>query len=239
MDGPIHSFGPFRYDAGQRVLLRDGEVVALVPKAVDTLHALLERRGQIVEKAELMKMVWPDTTVEEIGLARNISLLRKALGDDNETYIETVPRRGYRVAAIATSAPPPRRPWKWLLAPACLLVAAGFLYWQFYAPSRYLPRRADAAGLAVVPFECLGSAEPALSQEFNEILVAEISRLPSVQVISPSTVRRYQRLGISSVHGADPRPASHPRGHHPEDLRPDLGHRAPGGRPFREADLGG
>src|SRR4051812_13443707 len=95
--GPVYGFGPFRYDAGQRLLFRDGTLVPLVPKAVDTLHVLLQHHGHIVDKPDLMKLVWPDTTVEEVGLARNISLLRKALEvDSGESYIETIPRRGYR-----------------------------------------------------------------------------------------------------------------------------------------------
>ncbi len=95
----MYQFGPFQYDPLQRLLFREGQVVPLAPKAIDTLHALIDRRGQVAEKAELMKLVWPDCVVEEVGLARNISLLRKALGDDAEKYIETVPRRGYRFAA--------------------------------------------------------------------------------------------------------------------------------------------
>ena len=105
----IHRFGPFQYDSEQRLLFRGGETVQLGPKAIDTLHVLIERRGRIVEKAELMKLVWPDTVVEDVGLARNVSLLRKALGDDGveSSYIETVPRRGYRFAAVED---PPSQP---------------------------------------------------------------------------------------------------------------------------------
>ena len=109
----VYEFGPLRYDPAQRLLFRGGEVVALPPKAIDTLHVLIERRGQVVEKAELMRLVWPDCIVEEVGLARNISLLRKALGDDQEQFISTIPKRGYRFAAhvveaasVATEAPP-------------------------------------------------------------------------------------------------------------------------------------
>ena len=78
-------FGPFRYDWEQRLLFREGETVPLAPKVAETLRVLLERHGTVVEKAELMREVWPDTTVEEIGLARNISQLRKALGDESES----------------------------------------------------------------------------------------------------------------------------------------------------------
>ncbi|MCC7154096.1 MAG: winged helix-turn-helix domain-containing protein, partial [Bryobacterales bacterium] len=80
----VHKFGPFEYDSEQRVLSRNGEPVPLIPKATDLLHVLIERRGRIAGKQELISLVWPDTTVEEIGLARNISILRKALGDDAE-----------------------------------------------------------------------------------------------------------------------------------------------------------
>ena len=68
----------------------------------DTYRAEIGNDGNLrilSEKAELMKLVWPDCVVEEIGLARNISLLRKALGENAEDYIETVPRRGYRFTA--------------------------------------------------------------------------------------------------------------------------------------------
>jgi DNA-binding winged helix-turn-helix (wHTH) protein len=69
-DSRVYASGQFHYAAQQRLLFRQGEVVPLVPKAIDTLHVLLERRGRVAEKAELMKLVWPDTTVEDVGLAR-------------------------------------------------------------------------------------------------------------------------------------------------------------------------
>src|SRR5271157_1635477 len=201
----VYEFGPFRYDAGQRLLFRGGELVPLVPKALETLHVLLERRGCVVEKSELMKLVWPDTNVEDVGLARNISLLRKALEDESEEnpYIETIPRRGYRFAAqVSTDEPaaPAKRSgrrWYWLILSACALVIAALVYYQFYVPSRYLP--GGSAGLAVVPFECLcpGMDGAGFSRGFNEVLVADLSKLSGVQVISPSTVRRHQRMGVS------------------------------------------
>ena len=216
--GSVYHFGPFRYDSTQRLLFRDGELIPLVPKAIDTLHALLERRGQVVGKAVLMKAVWPDCVVEDVGLARNISLLRKALGDDAEAYIETIPKRGYRFAAevhdtnarhgeaAAVDVPvlPRHADWPhrtWLVLMAILLGLGGVVYWQFYWPSIYLPKIGGSASLAVVPFECLSPdlERDAFSQGFTETLVAEISKLKSVQVISPGTVKRYQRLGIPTA----------------------------------------
>jgi DNA-binding winged helix-turn-helix (wHTH) protein len=61
----------------------------------------VERHGQLVEKEELMTRLWPDTFVEEGNVLRNVSTLRKALGDGEEgsKFIETIPRRGYRFVA--------------------------------------------------------------------------------------------------------------------------------------------
>jgi DNA-binding winged helix-turn-helix (wHTH) protein/TolB-like protein len=212
----VYRFGPFRYDSAQRLLFRNDDLIPLVPKAIDTLQALVERRGQVVGKAELMKAVWPDCVVEDVGLARNISLLRKALGDDAEAYIETIPKRGYRFTAEASvtaqaeatdrnvpvvASNSRRNRGAWLVVPAILLALSGMVYWQFYRPSRYLPRAGAAASLAVVPFDCLttGLERSAFSQAFTEALVAEISKLPSVQVTSPSTVQRYRRLLIPTA----------------------------------------
>jgi DNA-binding winged helix-turn-helix (wHTH) protein/TolB-like protein len=195
-----YTFGPFHYDAEQRLLFRQDEVVPLVPKAIDTLHVQLERRGRVVEKADLMKSVWPDTTVEDVGLARNISLLRKALDDESGQYIETIPRRGYRFAAEAPGVGDPRPRRRWLVLAAGIAVLGGIVYWQFYVPSRYLPRGPGIASLAVVPFESLTPEldRSAVSRGLSDLLVANLSKLEGVQVLSPSTVRRYTWLGIST-----------------------------------------
>jgi len=97
----VYEFGPFRLDAAEHLLLRDGAAVPLTPKAFDLLLALVERHGHLLEKDELLKKVWPDTFVEEANLASNISQLRKALGDgeNGHRYIETMPKRGYRFVA--------------------------------------------------------------------------------------------------------------------------------------------
>ncbi|HXG64681.1 MAG TPA: tetratricopeptide repeat protein [Blastocatellia bacterium] len=97
----VYEFGPFRLDAIERVLLREGQPVPLTPKAFATLLMLVQHSGHIVEKDDLMQAVWPDTFVEEVSLARNVSVLRKTLGesDSGQPYIETIPKRGYRFAA--------------------------------------------------------------------------------------------------------------------------------------------
>jgi DNA-binding winged helix-turn-helix (wHTH) protein/Tol biopolymer transport system component len=101
MSGRVYAFGPFLLDASQRLLLREGKPVPLRPKAVDTLLVLVRNAGRLVGKDELMKEVWPDAFVEEVNLAKNISVLRQALGKENGggEYIATVPKRGYRFVA--------------------------------------------------------------------------------------------------------------------------------------------
>jgi TolB-like protein/DNA-binding winged helix-turn-helix (wHTH) protein/Flp pilus assembly protein TadD len=97
----IYEFGSYRLDTGEQLLLREDKPVALTPKAFETLVALVERRGRLVEKEELMKTVWPDSFVEEASLTHNIWTLRKKLGSEQsgQSFIETVPKRGYRFTA--------------------------------------------------------------------------------------------------------------------------------------------
>ena len=98
---PTYEFGPFGLDVDKRLLRRDGIPVPLAPKALETLLALIECRDRVVTKDELLQRIWGDTVVEEGGLTRNISILRKALGEkpDDHHYVVTVPGRGYRFVA--------------------------------------------------------------------------------------------------------------------------------------------
>jgi DNA-binding winged helix-turn-helix (wHTH) protein/TolB-like protein/Tfp pilus assembly protein PilF len=106
LDAHSYEFGRFRLKTAERILLREGELVPLTPKVFDILITLVENRGQVVAKDDLMKRVWPSTYVEEGNLTQNISLLRKALGESpgGVQFIETVPRRGYRFVADINEA---------------------------------------------------------------------------------------------------------------------------------------
>src|SRR5258708_5778245 len=97
----VYEFGRFRLHAAQRILLNNGEPVALTPKGFDTLLLLVQSGGRILDKDELMKTLWPGSFVEEGNLSQNIFILRKLLGDDRngDSFIQTVPRRGYRFVA--------------------------------------------------------------------------------------------------------------------------------------------
>jgi len=96
-----YQFDSFVIDVEEQVLLRDDQMVPLTPKAFETLLLLVRHQGSIVTKQKILDTLWPDVFVEESNITFNITRLRKALGDTKRgsTYIETVPRRGYRFKA--------------------------------------------------------------------------------------------------------------------------------------------
>ena len=100
-------FGPFRVDPEQRLLLRDEEPVPLSPKTFDLLLILVLRSGQVVLKDDLMKLLWPNTFVEESNLGQQVFQLRKVLGEraQDPSYIVTIPGRGYRFVPKVRALP--------------------------------------------------------------------------------------------------------------------------------------
>jgi TolB-like protein/Tfp pilus assembly protein PilF len=164
----IYEFADFRLDVAECLLLRRGEVVPITPKAFDVLVALVENSGRLLDKAELMKRLWPDTFVEEGTLARNVSDLRKSLGEGaaGRKFIETVPRRGYRFAAAVTRVRTERR-----------------------------SRPATAINsLAVLPFANASTDAQAeyLCDGITESIIHTLSQLPQLRVRPRSTVFRYK-----------------------------------------------
>ena len=94
----LYEFGPFQVDVSRRVVSRGGQPVLLTSKAFETLLLLVRNRERVLLKDEMMKVLWPDTFVEEVNLAQNVSALRKALGETpgENLYIATIPSKGYR-----------------------------------------------------------------------------------------------------------------------------------------------
>lgn len=94
-------FGPYRLDVISCALLRDKQPVNLTPKAIEMLRVLVRAGGSVVTKEMFLEEVWPGTFVEETSITRNISALRTVLGKDQNgnDYIETFPKRGYRLSA--------------------------------------------------------------------------------------------------------------------------------------------
>src|SRR5262252_3123812 len=119
----VYEFGDFRLLAAERRLTTraDGRPIELTPKALDTLHFLLQHPGELLDKSTLMAAVWPNVVVEENNLNQVVSALRRALGDGSSgrRFIVTVPGRGYQFVAevrevskatMPAAAPEPRAP---------------------------------------------------------------------------------------------------------------------------------
>lgn len=101
-----YRFGQFEIHPQDRRLLRDGVELHVQPKTFDTLLLLVEERGHLVSKGELMARLWPDMVVTEHSLTRCIREVRKVLGDQpvESRFIETVPKSGYRFVAEVEAA---------------------------------------------------------------------------------------------------------------------------------------
>jgi len=97
-------FGSFRAEPAEGRLLRNGDPVTLTPKAFEALVYLLERSGRLVTRTELIAHLWPDAFVDESNVTSTIWMIRRALGSD-DTWIETVPKRGYRFRGIVREVP--------------------------------------------------------------------------------------------------------------------------------------
>ena len=227
-----YAFGPYRLEGATRRLLRRGEPISLTPKAFDTLLALIERRDRVVEKTELMQLIWQGSFVEEANLSQTIFVLRKILGADidGHPFIETVPRRGYRFvmpvtveqpredAGIAptsdTAGTTDRRPsgFIWLVAAIAggLLVLLGGLEYRRMPPAGALPDR--KVMLAVLPFDNL-SADPeqeyfssGLTEEMiTQLGALEPERLGVIARVSTLESRRARKdaLQIATDLGVD------------------------------------
>src|SRR5262249_60468890 len=117
VEGEI-SFGRFRLGLARRELRRDERLVRLGSRALGILYVLASAGGKVVSKDELMEQVWAGVVVEEHNIQVHISALRKALAEDGdgESWIVTVPGRGYRLLpsrqrpAVADPAPQPSPP---------------------------------------------------------------------------------------------------------------------------------
>ncbi|MGH7737195.1 MAG: winged helix-turn-helix domain-containing protein [Candidatus Tyrphobacter sp.] len=138
----LYEFGPFRLDAERLLLHLSGAPVALGPKVVETLLALVENAGEPMSKRALIDRVWPDGYVEESNLSQNVYVLRKLLrGHGCGGAIQTLPRRGYRFAAHvrrverSTTQAVRARSWRRAVAAAAVVAVLAAGAWT-YAGSR-------------------------------------------------------------------------------------------------------
>jgi len=204
-------FGPFRVDPEKELLFRGAETVPLTPKTFQILLVLIRHSKEVVTKDDLMKMVWPDTFVEEANLSRNIFLLRKALGESpqDHQYIVTVPGHGYRFAEDVKLVPGPElsvvaashtkvqvqvsesKPWGWIAAAVILLVAvAAGSYRLFYRPSRALSERDT---LVLADF-ANSTGDPVFDGTLRQGLSVQLAQSPFLRLVSEERIHETLRL---------------------------------------------
>jgi len=171
-----YEFGPYQFDLSRRELRRAGETVTLTRKATEILIMLLANAGQVVEKEELLREVWPNTFVEEANLTQHVFALRKALGDERAEprYIETVTRRGYR-----------------FLGTVRVFEAGDNHFANGHATGAPVNHRPV---VAVLPFINV-MADPELEylvQGITDNIINNLSRISKLRVMSRSAVFRYK-----------------------------------------------
>jgi TolB-like protein/Flp pilus assembly protein TadD len=175
----IYEFGPFSVDPVERVAFRDGVPLVLTPKVFDTLLFLVRNPRRVLTKDEMLKEVWPDTFVEEVNLAVNISTLRKALGEGPQEgrYIATVARRGYRFLPKVTCSELPLAPAVRMRAPSVVLSETG----------------EKLTTLAVLPFTWLTQegSDASLAVGLADALITRLSNLAQIVVRPTSSILRY------------------------------------------------
>src|SRR6478609_5032532 len=169
MQGSRFAFGPFVLDSGAGTLLRNDDPVAVGYRGLKLLAALVERPGEILEKAELMDAAWPGTAVEEGNLTVQIAQLRKLLGPPAEggEWISTVPRVGYRFTGAIEQLDRARR--------------------------KPLPLP-DKPSIAVLPFVNLSNdpEQEAFADGLTEDLITDLSRASGLFVIARNSTFAYK-----------------------------------------------
>jgi pimeloyl-ACP methyl ester carboxylesterase/DNA-binding winged helix-turn-helix (wHTH) protein len=108
--GRAYIFGPFRLEAEERRLLRDGSLVPLVGKAFDLLVLLVEGAGALQQQRALVERLWPDTVVAPNNLQYNASIVRRALENARGVALQTVRGQGYRLVANVSRVDAPAAP---------------------------------------------------------------------------------------------------------------------------------
>lgn len=167
-------FGSFRLDPVSHILLRNGERVGLTPKTFELLLLLVEGRGDLLPKEQLMETLWPDTFVEEANLTQHVATLRKVLADSdlNQKFIETVPKRGYR-----------------FIAPVDIV------------ENRQREPGVSRPSLAVLPFNLFGTdaADSFLSVGIADSLITKLGQSTQIMVRSTTAVSKYEMSSLGGT----------------------------------------
>jgi TolB-like protein/cytochrome c-type biogenesis protein CcmH/NrfG len=199
MDGGQFSFGRFRLDLERRRLLRDEQPVRLGSRALEILCVLASAEGRVVSKNDLMAQVWRGTVVEENNLHVHISALRKALdqGGGGQSYLVTVPGRGYRFIGFEDSCEPE-------LGTSALRqrmsLSEKLASHPPAAMSMPSPTAAPRLSIVVLPFANLSDdkEQQYFADGLTDDLTTDLSRIPHMFVISRNTAFTYRDKPVSA-----------------------------------------
>src|SRR5215475_8132745 len=205
-DKQVYGFGPFQLDARKQTLVRDGEPVALAPKAFQLLLTLVRHGTETVSKDQLMKSVWPDTFVEETNLTRNVFVLRKALGESEQNrYIITVPGRGYRFAEgvrllpdaglsiVAASHSKVQVEVKQTTSWARIAIAAAILLTVAVVAAWYSMRRSSdltAKDTVVLADFANSTGDPVFDETLRQGMEVQLEQSPFLSLVPEQRIRR-------------------------------------------------
>jgi TolB-like protein/DNA-binding winged helix-turn-helix (wHTH) protein/Tfp pilus assembly protein PilF len=208
-----YSFGEYTLDLTRGALLRSGADVRLRPKSFEVLRLLIERHGELVTKDELLDAVWGRTVVTEGSVVQCLRDARRAIGDESQQMIRTVPRRGYvfalpvavsdgatqECALVAPASAPPRAPSSMrglrqgLFATLLISLVPVAIWWGFVSrgtdavpPAEYGATRPPHNSIAVLPFANMSgdSANEYLCDGISEEILNRLASFPELHVIA-------------------------------------------------------
>ena len=209
----IYEFGDFRADPAEQLLLHRGQPVSLTPKVFETLLILLKSEGRLIDKDDFIRQLWPGVFVEDVALAKNISYLRRALGDGKNgvDLIQTVPKRGYRFGApvrkvseqnaslsntdqdvpterLATAMPAKKWVFASLIALAIAIGAGAFLL--FFRGKRVL----SANDTVVLADFANSTGDPVFDDTLRRGMAVQLEQSPFLSLISEEQIQQALRL---------------------------------------------
>lgn len=212
----VFEFDGVRVEPAKFKVWRGEEELALEPKTLSVLIYLLENRGRLIEKEELLNAIWQDTFVTENAMAREIAKLRKALGDDAKEakYIQTVHTKGYRfigeVSGSGTTAGIKTVPSTQLalrfsrrripafgLGLAVVVLVAGVVGFRYFATAN----SDQIDSIAVLPFENASADTNSeyIADGLTESLINSLTDLRRVKVIARTTAFRYKGKQVDPI----------------------------------------
>ena len=196
------TIGSWEFAPDTGILSRDGETVRLESRTAALLEILCRRAGQLISQSDIIEQVWDGRAVSPNSVAVVISDIRRALGDDPRApqYVETLPKRGYRLIADVSPMPDPdpagedsapaiaglaRRRWPALaaLAAVAMVLAGVFLFPGLAAPPETGKRRPAQISLLPVENQTSDAQYGALAISLTELLTYELSRGKSVEIL--------------------------------------------------------